>query len=150
MSQASGMSRAHVLQEYCESGQSMCHGLRQFDVSSFKGIFVQAVADYDLATGTQIYRPWLQAQAGAILTRAVSDGKHAARCATPHRCQFGLYWSRDVVPASAPVPVSLASQTSALQALTAALAGRAPRGHIAYPRGNCGRHCARARLSRGR
>lgn len=120
---ASGMSRGHVLQEYCESRSGRCHGLRQFDVSSFKGIFVQAVADYDLATHTQIYRPWLQGQAAAILTRAVSDGKHRTTCATPHGCQFGLYWSRTVAPASAPVPVSLASQTSGLQALTAALAG---------------------------
>jgi hypothetical protein len=120
---ASGMSRGHVLQEYCESRRSMCHGLRQFDVSSFKGIFVQAVADYDLATHTRTYRSWLQGQAAAILTHAVSDGSHRANCATPHGCQFGLYWSRYVAPASAPVPVSLASQTSALQALTAALAG---------------------------
>jgi len=123
MNPASGMSRDLVLQEYCESRRKMCHGLRQFDLSSFKGIFVQAVADYDLATGTHLYRPWLQAQAGAILARAVSDGKRWTRCATPHRCQFGLYWSRDVAPDSAPVPVSLASQTAALQALVATLAG---------------------------
>jgi len=123
MSPATGMSRGHVLQEYCESRSRMCHGLRQFDLSSFKGIFVQAVADYDLATRTQTYRPWLQAQGGAILAHAVSDGARRASCATPHRCQLGLYWSRYVAPASAPVPVSLASQTSALQALTAAVAG---------------------------
>ena len=119
----SGMSRDLVLQEYCESRRRMCHSLRQFDVSSFKGIFVQAVADYDLSTGTHLYRPWLQAQAGAILAHAVSDGKRRARCSTPHRCQFGFYWSRNVAPDSAPVPVSLASHTSALQALVAALAG---------------------------
>jgi hypothetical protein len=123
MSSRSGMSRAHVLQEYCESRKLMCHSLRQFDVSSFKGIFVQAVADYDLATHTHTYQPWLQAQAGAILTRAVSDGAHRTNCKTPHGCQFGLYWSRVVSPDKAPVPVSLASQTSALEALTAALAG---------------------------
>jgi glycosyl hydrolase family 76 len=119
----SGMSRAHVLQEYCEARASMCHSLRQFDVSSFKGIFVQAVADYDLATHTGTYRPWLQTQAGAILTHAVSNGTYRTYCKTPHGCQFGLYWSRYVAPDSAPVKVSLASQTSALQALTAALAG---------------------------
>jgi Glycosyl hydrolase family 76 len=119
----SGMSRDHVLQEYCESRRQMCHGLRQFDVSSFKGIFVQAVADYDLATRTHLYRAWLQVQAAAILSRAVSNGTRRTSCATPHLCQFGLYWSRDVAPASARVGVSLASQTSALQALTAALDG---------------------------
>ena len=123
MSSRSGMSRAHVLQEYCESRKSMCHSLRQFDVSSFKGIFAQAVADYDLATHTRTYRPWLQTQAAAILTHAVSDGAHRTSCKTPHGCQFGLYWSRLVAPDKAPVPISLASQTSALQALTAALAG---------------------------
>jgi Glycosyl hydrolase family 76 len=118
----SGMSRAHVLQEYCESRRAMCHGLRQFDVSSFKGIFAQAMADYDLATASETYRPWLQLQAAAIIRRAISDGSHRTSCRTPHSCQFGLYWSRYVPPASAPVPVSLASQTSALQALTAVLA----------------------------
>ena len=125
---ASGVSRDGVLQENCETRPRMCHGLRQFDVSSFKGIFVQAVADYDLATHTHMYRPWLQAQADAILTRAVSDGDaRRTSCATPHDCQFGLYWSQDVAPASAPVPVSLATQTSALQALTGALAGSTTR-----------------------
>ncbi|MBV9337535.1 MAG: hypothetical protein JO243_16745 [Solirubrobacterales bacterium] len=119
----SGMSRDLVLQEYCESGRSMCQSKHQFDVSSFKGVFVQAVADYDLATDTHLYRPWLQAQAGAILAHAVSDRKRPTRCTTPHRCQFGFYWSQDIAPASAPVPVSLATQTSALQALVAALAG---------------------------
>ena len=120
---ASGMSRGHVLQEYCESRPGKCHGLRQFDVSSFKGIFVQAAADYDLATGTQRYRSWLETQAAAILGRAVSDGTHRTSCKNPHSCQFGLYWSRYLAPGSAVVPVSLASQTSALQALTAALTG---------------------------
>ena len=123
MWQASGMSRDHVLQEYCESRKAMCHGKRQFDVSSFKGIFAQAVADYDLATGTKTYRAWLQTQAAAILGHAVSNGVYSTRCKTPHGCQFGMYWSRYVAPAKAPVPTSLASQTSALQALTAALAG---------------------------
>ncbi len=123
MSTRSGMSRGDVLQEYCESRRRMCHSLRQFDVSSFKGIFVQAAADYDLATGTALYRPWLQIQAAAIIDRAASDGRHRTRCATPHDCQLGMYWSRYVSPAKAPVPTSLASQTSALQALTAALAG---------------------------
>jgi hypothetical protein len=119
----SGMSRGHVLQEYCESRKHMCHSLRQFDVSSFKGIFVQAVADYDLATGTHRYRSWLETQAAAILGRAASDGTHHTRCRTPHGCQLGMYWSRSVAPTKALVPVSLASQTSALQALTAALTG---------------------------
>jgi hypothetical protein len=119
----SGMSRAHVLQEYCEARASMCHSLRQFDVSSFKGIFVQAVADYDLATHTQTFRPWLRLQASAILTHAVSNGTYRTYCKTAHGCQFGLYWSRSVAPDKAAVPISLASQTSALQALTAALAG---------------------------
>jgi Glycosyl hydrolase family 76 len=122
LSRWSGMSRGHVLQEYCESRRSRCHGLRQFDVSSFKGIFAQAMADYDLATGTETYRPYLQLQAAAILSHAVSNGVYRTRCKTPHGCQFGLYWSRYVPPASAPVPVSLASQTSALQAMTALLA----------------------------
>jgi hypothetical protein len=124
MSPASGMSRDGLLKEQCESRPHMCHGPREFDISSFKGIFAQAVADYDLDTRTHTYRHWLQDQASAILARAVSAGAgRRARCATPDRCQFGLYWSREVAPRSAPVPVSLATQTSALQTLVGALAG---------------------------
>jgi hypothetical protein len=124
MSPRNRMSHDGVLQEACEATRIKCHGLRQFDFSSFKGIFVQAVADYDLATHTDTYRGWLRAQAAAILARAASDGSgDHTTCATPHDCQLGMYWSRYIPPAKAPVPASLASQTSALQALTGALAG---------------------------
>lgn len=123
MAPQSYMSPGGVLAEYCEGRAHHCHSLRQFDVSSFKGIFVQAVGDYDQATGTRVYRPWLQRQASAILTRATSDGTRRSSCTTPHTCQFGLYWSRTFNPAKAPVPGSLATQVSALQALTAELAG---------------------------
>ncbi len=123
MGPESGMtSSGGVLQEGCETGSEGCQGTGEFNTASFKGIFVQAVSDYDQASASNAYRAYLQAQARAILQNSVSDGQGTpARCDSPHDCQFGFYWSAAVNPSSAPVGVSLATQTSALDALTAAL-----------------------------
>jgi hypothetical protein len=123
ISPASGMtSAAGVLQEGCESRPARCRGIGEFNTGSFKGIFMQAVADYDRASATGTYSGFLQAQASAILAHGASDGEGTrTRCDSPHDCQFGFYWSAAVDPASAPVGVSIATQTSALDALTAAL-----------------------------
>ncbi len=119
----SGMSSpGGVLQESCEAQADRCHGSQQFNVSSFKGLFAQAVADYDQATGTDTYHAWLQAQAQAILARdTFNTVGQPAHCHTPASCQFGFYWSRAVDQSDAPVPLTIATQTSALQALTSAL-----------------------------
>jgi len=123
LSPQSGMTSADgVLQEWCETRLNRCRGVGEFNSGSFKGIFVQAVSDYDQATASSVYSGFLQAQAGAILDDDVSDGEgDLGRCDSPHDCQFGFYWSTAVDPASAPVGVSLATQVSALDALTAAL-----------------------------
>ncbi len=119
----SPMTAQGVLREYCEAQPGRCAGPVEFNVASFKGVFAQALADYDLATGTRTYQGWLQAQARAILARdTFSDAGRRASCRTPDDCQFGFYWDEAVSPASAPVRVSVATQTSALQALTSALA----------------------------
>jgi hypothetical protein len=111
-----------VLQETCETQADECHGPQQFNVSSFKGLFAQAVADYDQATGTDTYRNWLRAQARAILRHDTFNTlAQPAHCHTPASCKFGFYWSRAVDQARAPVPLTIATQTSALQALTSAL-----------------------------
>ena len=84
---------------------------------------MQAVSDYDQATATGTYRGYLQAQAQAILQDSISNGQGTPDyCQSPRDCRFGFYWSAAVDPASAPVGVSLATQTSALDALIAALA----------------------------
>jgi len=123
LSPQSGMvSTDGVLQEWCETRPNRCRGVGEFNSASFKGIFVQAVADYDQATDSGTYAGYLAAQAQAILRDDVSDGQGSReRCDSPHDCQFGFYWSTAVDPASAPVGVSLATQISALDALTAAL-----------------------------
>jgi hypothetical protein len=120
---ASGMtSPGGVLQESCETEAMRCHGPQQFNVSSFKGLFAQAVADYDQATHTDTYHAWLQAQAQAILSHDTFNmAEQPAHCRTPRSCQFGFYWSRAVDQINAPVPLTIATQTSALQALTSAL-----------------------------
>lgn len=117
------MTSGGVLREYCEAQSGLCGGPAEFNASSWKGLFVQALADYDQATGTSTYQAWLAAQAQAILARDTFNnaGRHA-HCQTPDDCQFGFYWAETVRPATAPVPVSVATQTSALQALTSALA----------------------------
>ncbi len=123
MSPQSGMiSPGGVLQEACEARAGRCQGAGEFNTGSFKGIFVQAVVDYDQESGSSIYRRYLQAQAGAILHNSVFNGQGTrGRCESPQYCQFGFYWSTAADPSTAPVGVSLATQTSALDALTAAL-----------------------------
>jgi hypothetical protein len=65
ISPQSGMTSAGgVLQERCETGPQRCHGGGEFNTASFKGIFVQAVSDYDQATAASTLSR-LSAGAGA-------------------------------------------------------------------------------------
>lgn len=118
-----GMLHAGVVQEFCESMRSQCVSIEDFNVSVFKGMFVQAVADYELATGDTGYRRFLRRQAVAIIHHSASDATGVrTSCQTARDCQFGFYWARAIDPGRAGVPVTVATQISALRALTAAIA----------------------------
>jgi len=119
----SGMITDGVLQEPCESWSGMCEtGHKRFNLPAYKGIFVQAVYDWSLATGSTAYRGFLLAQASSIVNNNVSDGDNRPGvCGTPHTCQFGFHWALPVVPRASNIGVTAATQTSTLDALTAVL-----------------------------
>jgi hypothetical protein len=112
-----------VLQEPCESWRAVCEGSHKpFNLTAYKGILMQAVYDWSVATGSTAYRGFLFAQASSIVTNDISDGSNRlGDCGTPHTCQFGFHWAFPLVPDASKIGVSVATQTSALDALTAVL-----------------------------
>jgi hypothetical protein len=120
----SGLVNHGILQEACESWNGMCENShRAYDLPSYKGIFVQAVYDWSVATGSSAYRSFLLAQAQAVLHNALSDGDRPSECRTPSGCQFGFHWALPVAPIASRIGVTAATQTSAVDALTAVLPG---------------------------
>ena len=110
----------------------MCDSARNpYNLPAFKGILVQAVDDWSRATGSRAFRSFLVAQAMAVIRNDISDGRDSrAACATPHTCQLGFYWTRPVVPGASRIGVTVATQASAIDALTAVLpARRTPASH---------------------
>ena len=101
----------------------MCENLRNpLNLGAYKGIFVQAVSDWSAASGSSLYDGFLDRQASAILTNSVSDGAHHfGDCGTPHACQFGFHWALPLVALPSRIDVTVATQASALDALTAVL-----------------------------
>jgi hypothetical protein len=115
-----------VVAEYCESRADACHENRnRLDIPAFKGIFIQAVDDWTSATHRKTFRRFLHNPAAAIVNNAVvTDGNHPGDCSSPNTCQFAFIWARRLRHGPPPVPVTVASQTSAIAALTAALPAR--------------------------
>jgi hypothetical protein len=110
-----------VIQEPCEARPYRCHGGRRLsDSTIWKGIFVDAVADWSVATQSKVYGRFLARQAQALLDNAATNGTQLTHCVTPHDCQLNFYWSR-AIPPSAQLPVGPGSQEAGLSALTDAL-----------------------------
>jgi hypothetical protein len=93
-----------------------------YDSSSYKGIFVEAVADFTRATDRPTYAAWLIRQGEAVIRHAASNGRRATRCRSPHSCQLDFYWSRRVPPMGLPIEITPGSQEAGLAALTSAAA----------------------------
>ncbi len=110
-----------ILQEQCESRAGLCAG-RSYNLTVYKGLFVDAVSDWTAATSGTTFEPFLRAQADAVIADSASNGRQPTSCRTPHSCQIGLYWSRRVDPLKAPIPITTGTQIAGLTALTAALA----------------------------
>jgi Glycosyl hydrolase family 76 len=123
LSRRSGLMRQGILQERCESRPGACHGMpNRLDIPAFKGIFINAVSDWSLATGSKKYLGFLRDQAAAVVDNAVRDGDQPGDCSTPAACRFSFNWNDDVSPqAKSAVPMTVASQESAIDALTAVL-----------------------------
>lgn len=113
-----------VLQQQCEAQARRCLNLTMTvdDSTVYKGLFVEAVADWEAATGSHVYDAFLRRQGDAVIDYAASDGTHLAKCQTPHECQLGLYWARPIPPDATTLGVTPGTQFSGLEALTDALA----------------------------
>jgi hypothetical protein len=117
----SGLVANGILQEHCEVRIGRCHAMRnRLDIPAFKGVFIQAVYDWTAATGRKFYVPFLRRQAEAVVSNAIFD-RHGQRsnCGSPARCQFAFDWGQPT--GASEIPITVASQTSALEALTAIL-----------------------------
>lgn len=112
-----------VLQEPCEGRAGSCVGY-SYNITVFKGLFTDAVADWADATGSARYDPFLVSQAQAVLANSTGSRNRAKVCRTPASCQLSMYWARRVPAANAPIPPTPGSQTSGLSALSDALSDR--------------------------
>jgi hypothetical protein len=81
---------------------------------------VDAIAEWQAATGSREYNAFLIRQAEAVIDHSASNGTQLTRCQTPHDCQIGFYWAHQISPPQQ-VPVGPGSQESGLSALTDAL-----------------------------
>jgi hypothetical protein len=119
----SGLIGGGVLEEHCESLSGACHHMRnRLDIPAFKGIFIQAVADWSEATGRSSFQRFLHNQAASVVNNAiVTRENQPANCAAPDSCRFAFIWGRQLDSGPPPVPVTVASQESAIDALTAVL-----------------------------
>jgi glycosyl hydrolase family 76 len=113
-----------VLQERCERLPSRCGQLGfRLDLPAYKGILVNAVVDWSNATGSSVFRPFLLAQARAVVNNTIrGERDEPARCATPQTCQFAFSWAGRAEPPS--LGVTLGGQESGIDALTAMLPQR--------------------------
>ncbi len=122
----SGLIAHGILQEHCEGLADACRKHRnRLDIPAFKGIFIQAVADWSQATGRKTFVRFLENQAAAVVDNAVvAHGNQPGSCSTPSTCQFAFIWGKPLDAGPAPIPVTVASQESALDALTTVLPPR--------------------------
>jgi hypothetical protein len=116
---ASGFVFKAVLQDHCEPLSPNCSALpTRLDVTAFKGLFVQAVDDWSRVTRSREFSRFLRTQAAAITSRDILGATpRAPGCRSPRTCQFGFSWARVL----SPMLVTVGTQESALDALTAVL-----------------------------
>jgi len=114
------MLAGDVLQEPCEAGPRACVD-RSGNITVFKGIVVDALADWTLAAHAPTYGAVVAAQARAILAHAGATGGPGV-CATPSACVLSMYWAQRPSGGRRLVSPTPGSQTAGLSALTDALA----------------------------
>lgn len=119
VSSASGFITGGVLEDHCQAKTPNCAGSpNQLTVTPFKGIFMQAVADWSAATKSSEFSSFVDDQANAITSDDIWGASPSSPgCGTPHGCQFGFDWTGQVPT----MLVTVGTQVSALDALTAAL-----------------------------
>ncbi|HTX33082.1 MAG TPA: glycoside hydrolase family 76 protein [Solirubrobacteraceae bacterium] len=117
ISPVSGLTANGILQEHCEATLGACSRVQYpLDLPAYKGLFVNAVADWSAVTRSPIFNGFLRAQARAVINNAI---RGPSPCASPRTCQFSFHWTGEADPS--PLGVTLGGQVSALDALTAVL-----------------------------
>lgn len=120
-----GLIRHGVLREHCEDVQYNCNkSSSRLDYPAYKGILVNALADYDTVTGTDTYAAFLRRQATAVVDHALLGGGRG-RCHTAGNCFFGFYWTPPPRLVSWAVGITVGGQESGIDALTSVLPARA-------------------------
>jgi hypothetical protein len=122
-SEHAGMISHGILEEPCERDRDGCTGSNRFlDLQVYKGILMQAYANYTTATGDPEFAYFIRRQASAVVHNAISrpDGQ-PGNCDTPEDCQFVFYWGWPLSPVRTEL-VTQGTQMSALDALIADLA----------------------------
>jgi hypothetical protein len=139
LSRRAGLLRHGILREHCEDNQYNCTTLQsRLDLPAYKGILVNALADYDRATGTSTFRAFLIRQATAVIQHAIVGGSSSG-CSTPSTCLFGFYWSPPPHLVSNALGATLGGQESGIDALTVVLGSTGA--------GSSSRHSAGSRRS---
>jgi Glycosyl hydrolase family 76 len=120
-----GLLRHGVLREHCEDVHYNCNkSASRLDYPAYKGLLVNAIADYDTVTGTDTYAAFLRRQATAVVNHALIGAAHG-KCHTADNCFFGFYWTPPPHLVSWAVGVTVGGQESGIDALTSALPSRA-------------------------
>ncbi|MBV8430829.1 MAG: hypothetical protein JO244_06685, partial [Solirubrobacterales bacterium] len=124
ISPASGLTSNGILQEHCEAVLGACGQVRfPLDLPAYKGLFVNAMVDWEASTGGREFDSFLRTQANAVIQNAIRGSRNQlAHCGTPHTCQFSFHWTGERDPT--PLGITLGGQVSAIDALTAALPAR--------------------------
>ena len=116
-----GLVRHGILREHCEDVQYNCNkSSSRYDYPAYKGLLVNALADYDTVTHTNTYAPFLHRQATAVIKHALLGGSQG-KCRTPGNCFFGFYWSPPPHLVSWAIGITVGGQESGIDALTAVL-----------------------------
>ena len=113
-----------VLQEHCEVDALCTHNSlgNRYDITAFKGIFMTAVSDWTMATGSREFVPFMRAQAGAVIQNSITGSTRGRVCTSAHSCQFAFSWADPFSQTpSAEQLATVGTQESALSALIAAL-----------------------------
>jgi hypothetical protein len=128
ISPEAGLIRQGVLREHCEDVQDNCNkSASRLDYPAYKGLLVNAIADYDTATQSNTYAAFLRRQAKAVVTHALVGGARD-KCHTAATCFFGFYWTPPPQLVSWSIRITLGGQESGIDALTSALPARTTAG----------------------
>jgi hypothetical protein len=119
-----GLIQNGVFREKCEAAKNNCQAMQgRLDVPAWKGLLVDALADWTSVTGDGAFASVLRDQANAVVNNAILRAS-GTRCGTAAACLFSQFWIPPQHLVSSAPAATVGGQESALDALTAALPAR--------------------------